>query len=409
MNRTDWFTKARFGLFLHWGIYAIPGRGEWTYAMDAWEPGVYEDLMHQFDPVDYDPVQWARLAKAAGMQYVVFTTRHHDGFCMFDSHYTDYKITNTPYGKDVTRLLVDAFRAEGLKIGFYHSLPDWTHPGYSDPETPEFYQKGIVHEPTPEQHAAYLDLLYHHVEQLLTEYGKIDILFFDYTSQHKAGEDYFDRDRLLELAYRLQPDIIVNDRLSYFKDNVRDFDYYTPEICLMNQQLEVKGRKVLWETCATMNDHWGYCPDDKNYKPLQTLTSGLIGCVSHNGNLLLNVGPTPEGTFPPEAVQTLQGLAAWYEKNGEAVTACGASAYTPPYGCAYTQNGNNLYCYLLNAPMGDIILPELKGKIRKITLLRTGADVPMVDHWGFELLKSDEQRIRPGKAQAGDVLKIELM
>ena len=299
MKRTDWFTEARFGLFLHWGLYAIPGRGEWTYAMDKWEPGVYENLIHQFDPQDYDPAEWAHLAKAAGMKYVVFTTRHHDGFCLFDSHYTDYKITNTPYGKDVTRMLADAFRAEGLKVGFYHSLPDWTHPGYRDPESPEFYQTGQVPPLDPADHKAYQDLLYHHIEQLMTEYGKIDILFLDYTSQHKANEDYFDRERILEMVYRLQPDIIVNDRLSYFKDNVRDFDYYTPEICIPNQQQQVKGKEVPWETCTTMNNHWGYCPTDEAYKTLHTLTSGLIGCVSKNGNLLLNVGPEPSGKFPP--------------------------------------------------------------------------------------------------------------
>ena len=158
MNRTDWFAEARFGLFLHWGLYAIPGRGEWTYAMDHWEPGAYEALIHEFDPVDFNPALWARLAKAAGMRYVVFTTRHHDGFCMFDSHYTDYKITNTPYGRDITRMLADAFRAEGLGVGFYHSLPDWTHPGYADPEHPIFYQTGKVPTATSEDHAAYQDV-----------------------------------------------------------------------------------------------------------------------------------------------------------------------------------------------------------------------------------------------------------
>ena len=409
MNRTDWFADARFGLFLHWGLYAIPSRGEWTYAMDRWEPGVYEALQQQFDPVDFDPALWARLAKAAGMRYVVFTTRHHDGFCMFDSHYTDYKITNTPYGRDVTRMLADAFRAKGLGVGFYHSLPDWTHPGYADPESPEFYQTGKVPVATPEDHAAYRDLLYHHIEQLMTEYGKIDILFLDYTSKHKADEDYFDRERILEMVYRLQPEIIVNDRLAYFKDNVRDFDYYTPEICLLNDQLKVKGKPVLWETCATMNHHWGYCGDDTTYKDLHTLTTGLMGCVSHNGNLLLNIGPDPLGRFPEQAVERLAQLADWYQWAGEAVFGCGASDYTPPFGCTYTQKGNTLYCYLLTAPMGDLILPELKGKIRRITDLRTGCEIPMIDHWGFELLRPDEQRIRPTDPQPGDVFKIELV
>jgi len=408
MLKSDWFTNARFGLFLHWGLYAIPAKGEWTYAKDKWLPGEYERLIHQFNPVDYDPADWARMAKAAGMRYAVLTTRHHDGFCMFDSHYTDYKITNTPYVKDVTRMLVEAFRAAGLKVGFYHSLPDWTHPGYADRESPEFIQRGELHTPTPEQHRAYLDLLYNHVEQLMTEYGKIDLLFFDYTSQYKAGEDYFERDRLLEMVYRHQPEIMVDDRLAYYKDNVRDFDYYTPEICVPNQPQIVKNKPVVWETCATMNDHWGYSRTDFNYKPVETLTAGLIGCVSQNGNLLLNIGPDECGCFPKLAVTRLKELADWFLDNGEAVTGCGKSKFQAPFGCCYTQKGNAIYCYFFIPPIGDVILTQLKGKIETITLLRTHETVEMINNWGFELLNADEQRIRPENVRAGDVLKITL-
>lgn len=408
MKKADWFVDARFGLFLHWGIYAIPARGEWTYAVDHWKPGEYESLANKFNPVDYDPAEWVRPAKNAGMKYVVLTTRHHDGFCMFDSHFTDYKITNTPYGKDVTEMLVDACRAEGMRIGFYHSLPDWTHPGYADRESPEFIQRGELHIPTPEQHRAYIDLLYAHLEQLMTEYGKIDLLFLDYTSRNKAKEDYFDRERLLSMIYRHQPDIMVDDRLAYFKDNVRDFDYYTPEICVPNQPQEVKGKPVIWETCATMNDHWGYCADDFNYKTLEALTAGLVGCVSQNGNLLLNIGPDERGRLPALAVERLRELAAWNLANGEAVAGCGKSDYRAPFGTCYTQKGNCIYCYFFQAPLGDIILPQLKGKINNITLLRTHETVEMIDHWGFELLRADEQRIRLNHITAGDVLKIEL-
>lgn len=407
-KRSEWFREARFGLFLHWGIYAIPARGEWSYTYDDWKPGEYEAFMNEFNPTAYDPHEWARLAKAAGMKYVVLTTRHHDGFCMFDSHYTDYKITNTPYGKDVTRMLADAFREEGLKIGFYHSLPDWTHPGYADEESPEYIRFGKLHTPTPEEHQAYLDLLYNHVEQLMTEYGKIDLLFFDYTSKYKADQDYFDRERILEMVYRHQPDILVNDRLSYFKENVRDFDYYTPETAVLNRQQTVKGQPVAWETCATMNNHWGYSDTDTDYKSIETLTSGLIGCVSKNGNLLLNIGPEPTGKFPPLAVEKLQEFAEWFKTNGEAVTGCGMSEYPAPHGFCYTQKGNNLYMYCMASPMGDIILPKLKGKIESITHLRTGETGECVDHWGFELLLADDQRIRCRGIRPGDVVKLVL-
>ena len=408
MKKNDWFVNARFGLFLHWGIYAVPARGEWTYAADEWAPGEYENNMNKFNPVDYDPAEWARLAKAAGMKYVVLTTRHHDGFCMFDSHYTDYKITNTPYGRDVTRMLVDASRAEGLRIGFYHSLPDWRHPGWSDQESPEYIQRKTMHEVSEAAHREYLDLLNNHVKQLMTEYGKIDLLFLDYTSRFKADGDYYDRERLLNMIYAHQPDILVNDRLAYYKDNVRDFDYYTPEICVPNQPQTVKGREAVWETCCTMNDHWGYCDTDFNYKPLESLTAGLMGCVAQNGNLLLNIGPDATGKFPPMAVQRLKEFAAWTLANGEAVTGAGKSPFRPPFGACYTQKGSLLYLYFFQQPMGDVILPELKDKIERITLLRTGETVDMINHWGFELLHPDEQRIRPRSAKAGDVLKIVL-
>ncbi|OGV31211.1 MAG: hypothetical protein A2020_00475 [Lentisphaerae bacterium GWF2_45_14] len=408
MDKNTWFVKARFGLFLHWGIYAIPAKGEWTYANDKWKPGEYEGLINEFNPVNYDPALWAELARKGGMKYVVFTTRHHDGFCMFDSHYTDYKITNTPYGKDTTRMLTDAFRAAGLRVGFYHSLPDWTHPGYADQESPEYIQRGELHTPTAEQYRAYVALLYNHVEQLMTEYGKIDLLFLDYTSKYKAAEDYFDRERLLAMIYKHQPKILVNDRLAYYKDNVRDFDYYTPEICVPNQQQQVKGRPVLWETCATMNDHWGYCRGDENYKPLEALICGLAGCVSRNGNLLLNIGPDETGRFPAGATTRLKELSKWMKLNGESIHGAGKSEFQPPHGGIYTQKKNYLYLHLMQPPLGDIILPQLFDKVEKITLLRDASDVPMITYWGGELLKNGELRIRPVGAKAGDVLKIKL-
>ncbi len=408
MKKTDWFVEARFGLFLHWGIYSIPARGEWSYTYDVWQPGEYENNMHKFNPVDYDPAEWAKLAKAAGMKYAVLTTRHHDGFCMFDSRYTDYKITNTPYGKDAVKMYAEAFRAEGLKVGFYFSLPDWQHPGWSDEESPEYVQRKVMHEVSEAAHQEYLDYLNNNLRQLMTGYGKIDLLFLDYTSKYKAEGDYYDRERLLKTVYDNQPEIIVNDRLSFYKDNVRDYDYYTPEICVPNQPQQVNGRDVVWETCCTMNDSWGYCDTDFNYKPVETLTGGLMGCVAQNGNLLLNIGPDATGKFPEMSVKRLKELAAWHLANGEAVCGAGKSEYTPPFGTCYTQKGRNIYCYFLQQPMGDVILPELKGKIEQITLMRTGEPMEMVDYWGFELLKSDEQRIRPCRAKAGDVLKIVL-
>ena len=410
-ERGAWFRNARFGMFIHWGIYSLPAKGEWSYCCDTYSPGEYEDYAKKFNPVNYNPREWAKLAKAAGMKYAVLTSRHHDGFCMFDSHFTDYKITKTPYGKDVVREFLEAFRAEGLKVGLYHSLPDWTHPGYADTESPECMREGgveVPHVPTAEQYNAFTNLVYSHINQLTTEYGKLDLLFLDYTSKTKANLDYFGRDRILEMVYRNQPDILVNDRLSYFKDNCPDFDYYTPEICVPNQPQVVKGREVMWETCATMNDHWGYCREDENWKTPEAVVAGLIGCVSRNGNLLLNVGPTELGEIPKGSANVLRALAEWNKTNGESVTGCGKSEFQPPHGCVYTQKGNSLYCHFLQTPLGDTILPQLKGKIARATLLRTGEEIELVNRWGFELLKPDEQRIRTRGVLPGDVVRMDL-
>lgn len=408
-DRAAWFREARFGLFVHWGIYSMPpARGEWAYTRADCDRAAYRLRANRFNPTAYDPSAWARLAKAAGMKYIVFTTRHHDGFCMFDSHFTDYKITNSPFGRDAVRMMVEAFRKEGLRVGFYHSLPDWNHPGYVDPETPEAINGHPKRPATPEEHQALKDLIFNHIRQLMTEYGRIDLLFTDYTSKYKAGEDYFDRERILKMVYECQPDIIVNDRLAFYKDDCRDFDYYTPEICVPNQPQQVKGREVPWETCATMNDSWGYSAEDHNYKTVEALVAGLVGCVSRNGNLLLNVGPDSLGRFPREAEERLNGIAEWYAANGESVAGCGMSAYRPPFGCAYTQKGDALYCHFLQIPLGDTILPELKGKIVGATLLRTGEPVELVDDWGFELLRPDEQRIRMRNLRVGDVVRIDL-
>ncbi len=398
--KTDWFTQARFGLFIHWGLYAVPGKGEWTRFNDDWNVAEYEANIRRFNPVNFHPEEWAELAWNAGMRYVVFTTKHHDGFCMYDSHYTDFKVTNTPYGKDITRELVDAFRKRGLRIGFYHSLVDWRHPDFiPDEEHPDW--KNGQRDFSSRNRENYQKYLFNQIEQLMTQYGKIDLLFFDYTSKYKTSEEW-NCGALLEMIYRHQPEILVNDRLSFDKKTFPG-DYFTPEICVPTTP-----PAGVWETCATMNDHWGYCCGDENYKSLDALTCGLAGCVSRNGNLLLNVGPDETGRFPAGAAARLKELSDWMKTNEEAIHGTGKSEFMPPYGCVYTQRENNLYLYLIQIPVGDMILPQLRDKVKKITLLRDGSEVPMVMHWGFELLKNDELRIRPSNVFPGDILKIEL-
>ncbi|MCF6177237.1 MAG: alpha-L-fucosidase [Victivallaceae bacterium] len=409
-NKNEWFNNARFGMFIHWGIYSIPAQGEWVRYHNDISIEDYDKYAEQFNPVDFDPAEWADIAWDAGMRYVVFTTKHHDGFCMYDSKHTDFKITNTPYGKDITAELVVAFRAKGLKIGFYHSLVDWRHPHYiPDGEHPdgkngqtEFLDRDLT---------IYRDYLYKQVEQLLTDYGKIDLLFFDYTSKYKESSEW-QAERLLELIYSLQPEILVNDRLSYDKTPVFYGDYCTPEISLPNQQPVIDGKAVDWETCMTLNNNWGYNATDQAFKDPNTVIRSVIHCASMNGNLLLNVGPDAMGKIPAETVEILAEVGEWFDKYEQTIYNTHATKWTPPVGCYYTAaDEKTLYLHLVNPLMGDLILPQLNDKVKRITVLADGSEVTLVTFWGTELLKADELRIRPPKhlsAETIDVLKIEL-
>lgn len=406
-DKLKWFREARFGMFIHWGIYAIPAEGEWALFQKGWDAEFYERFAERFNPVAFDPEQWAELAWNAGMRYVVFTTKHHDGFCMYDSRHTDFKITNTPFKRDVTAELIAAFRARGLGIGLYHSLVDWRHPHFvPDPEHPLWRNGPAAFQ--GRDPAIYRTYLHQQVRQLLTEYGKIDLLFFDYTSRHKTSAEW-EAGKLLELVYSLQPEIIVNDRLSHHKTPTFFGDYATPEVTVPNQPVCIDGRVYDWETCMTMNQSWGYKAVDKNFKSPRTIIEALVRCVSMNGNLLLNVGPDALGRIPAESVAVLREIGNWMATHGESVHGAGQSSRRAPYNLTYTERDGELYLHLFSPPMGDVILPGLAGRVEHITLLGDGSDVPMITHWGGELLAEGELRIRPPvSAPPMSVLKIAL-
>jgi len=398
-GRLKWFTDARFGMFIHWGIYSIPARGEWHLNHSGMDRDEYERYAGEFNPVSFDPESWAELAWNAGMRYVVFTTKHHDGFCMFDSVNNDFKITNSPYGKDITRELVEAFRRRGLGIGFYHSLVDWRHPHFiPDPEHPEW--KRGTRDFSGRDIRIYRKYLYEHVEQLLSDYGKIDILFFDYTSKYKNASEW-EAEKLLDLVYSLQPEIIVNDRLSHEKKSLLG-DYCTPEISLPNAPISI-GQEQAWETCMTLNDNWGYSAVDDSWKTPSTVIQALVHCVSMNGNLLLNVGPDATGKIPDRAARILGEVAGWMKYASPSIHGACMAETKAPYPHYYTQNGERLFLHLTCSPMGDIILPEDDG-IKSARYLKDRSEVQIITHWGKELLKKDELRIRPGFSSADSIL-----
>ena len=289
-----WWTEARFGLFIHWGLYALPARHEWVKSNERMSDEAYAKYFAHFDPDLYDPRGWARAAREAGMKYFVVTTKHHDGFCLWDSELTDYKVTRTPYGKDLIKPLVEAMRAEGLRVGFYHSLLDWHHPEYTvDAYHPMRDDKAFVEKAKARDLDKYVDYLFGQVRELLTEFGRIDALFLDYSFPGPGGKgrNEWKSEKLIRMIRELQPGIIVNDRLDLL-DVPGGWDYRTPEQFMPREWVTVDGRPVPWETCQTFSGSWGYHRDESSWKSVRQLVVMLIETVSKGGNLLLNVGPT---------------------------------------------------------------------------------------------------------------------
>lgn len=373
-ERTAWFVQDRFGLFIHWGIYAVAARHEWVQSREKRWTEEYGRYAEYFDPDLYDPTQWARDAKAAGMKYAVITAKHHDGFAMWDTQTSDYKITNTPAGRDILREWVDAFRAEDIRIGFYYSIIDWHHPHY------------IVDSPHPQRDenwdalnanrdmAVYRDYMYAQVRELLTNYGTVDVLWFDWTPPEKSAADW-DSPALTAMVRELQPNVILNDRIDY----PEAADLVTPEEYQAKSWPTRNGERVMWETCQTLNGSWGYYRDNHNWKSPEMLIALLIDSVSKGGNLLLNVGPTARGEFDPQARHTLATIGAWMRQHSRAIYGCTASEFVAPPDCRYTQNGNRLYLHIMNWPLSHIHLEGLAGKVKFARLLNDGSEILFKD------------------------------
>lgn len=396
---TDWFTHDRFGLFIHWGTYALRARGEWTKKHDRIEEETYQRYFDHFDPDLYDPAKWARLARQAGMRYVVLTTKHHEGFCLWDTAHTHYKATNTPHGRDLLTPFVEAFRAEGLKIGFYYSLLDWHHPDYtidrmhprsprvSDPETFATLNQN-------RSMPRYAEYMRKQVRELLTQFGEISLLWFDFSfpagwdmndvpaydvghgpGSGKGRQDW-ESEKLRALVTELQPNCLVNNRL----DLPGEGDFVTPEqVQPASAPVGEDGQPVRWEACQTFSGAWGYERDAQNWKTPETLLWMLIDGVSKGGNLLLNVGPNGRGEIEPRAVERLTYLGDWMRLHERSIRGCGAApaALTPPPDCRYTYNAeiNRLYVHLFAWPFIDLLLPAMAGKIAYAQLLNDASEL----------------------------------
>ena len=384
-------------MFLHWGLYAIPGRGEWYMSGARMPAKEYERYMQEFTAKAYDPRDWARRAKRAGMQYVVLTAKHHDGFCLFDSKLTDYKSTNAPCGRDLVREFVDAVRAEGLRVGLYYSLIDWHHPDfpkYNDPNHPMRGNPAYREEQI--DFDRYLAYMHGQVEELVTNYGKIDILWFDFAYGELRGEAW-KATRLMQMVRSHQPDVIVDNRLEASGEGFGSLvtehpayysgDFVSPEQLLPPEGIRnVCGERVPWELCATMNNNWGYVPYDTNYKPASMLIRKLVECVSKGGNMILNVGPDGRGNIPTKSEEILTEMGKWMDKNKESIYGCGISQLEKPDWGRYTQNGDVIYAHVYETPLGALPLYGIgPDKLESVTYLADGSEVNRGEAWNTVL------------------------
>jgi len=384
-ERMRWWSDARFGMFIHWGTYALAARHEWVKHYEGIPDEEYIKYFEHFDPDLYNPREWARQAKAAGMKYVVLTTKHHEGFCLWDTKYTDYKSTNTPYGKDLLREFVDAFREEGIRIGFYYSLIDWHHPDflYRGGQPRNVTGKSDEEMNVGRDEARYAQYLKDQVTELLTNYGKIDILFYDFSYE---GHPDWDAKELLKLTRTLQPGIIVNDRLD-LNDIWGGWDIKTPEQFKMDKCVEWNGKKVHWETCYTFSGSWGYYRDETSWKSPAQLLELLIETVSKGGNLLLNVGPTARGEFDYRAKDRLNAMGEWMHFNSRAIYECteAPEGFKTPANSLLTYNPktNRLYISLLDYPLSRINA-DFMDKVEYAQFLHDASEIKF-DEKGFLL------------------------
>ena len=392
-RRISWYTRARFGMFIHWGLYAIPARGEWVRSVERIPSEAYDPYREEFSPGHCDMGAWMDAAKGAGMQYVVMTAKHHDGFCLFDSAYTDFKSTNSPAGRDFVREYLEAARERGLRAGLYFSLLDWRHPDY-----PHF---GDPHHPMRDNPACgnegrdfdrYLEYLHNQVRELCTNYGRLDLLWFDFSYGALRGEAW-KATELVNMVRSLQPEVIIDNRLEVSGEGFGSLadcrpapyhgDFVSPEqIIPPNGLRDAQGRPLVWESCVTMNNHWGYCAADHDYKPASMLIKKLVECVSKGGNLLLNVGPDAQGRFPEESLRILKEIGLWMDRNGDSIYGCGPAGLEKPEYGRVTRNGNRLYCHIFEKPIGPLPLYGLRREqIRSIRRLADGSQVPLSSSW----------------------------
>jgi alpha-L-fucosidase len=347
-QRMKWWHDARFGMFIHWGLYSVLGRHEWAMENEGIPVAEYEQIALRFKPKPNAARDWARLAKQTGQKYMVMTTKHHEGFCHFDTKLTDYCAPKQGPGRDLVKEFVEAVRAEGLRVGFYYSLMDWHHPDGARCATDEQARRRFV------------DYIHGQIRELLTNYGRIDVLWYDVAWPLDAKG--WESEKMNEMVFQLQPEIIVNNR------NQLPGDFATPE-----QRITADQRA--WESCMTLNDSWGYNRGDDNWKPPKTVVRNLITCAHDTGNYLLNIGPRADGSIPEESVHIFSSVGKWLERNGAAIYQSEKCQPKTSNYAGFTRKGNTLYMHVSFWPGNTVSLGGLRNKVKAVRLSASGAEV----------------------------------
>ncbi len=426
-NNLKWYLDAKFGMFIHWGAYTVAGaEASWPIMAPGLSEAMFDTpstvseeeyvkLPEKFNPTDFDAEKWVKIAKDAGMKYIVITSKHHDGFCMFDAPGTDYKITNTSFGRDVCLELANACKKEGMKLGFYYSPPDMWHTGYRDTSKP--ITKNWLGEPKRKEWGDYLDYMESHIRKLLTDYGEISVIWFDGICNHKK----YDTSRFHKLVHELSPNTLINDRLG------DDYDFVTPEQFIPTNGIPIKNNRppsgdgiesekffklvILmfkipiirgwvkkqihkyaegtldlapvtqesfppperfqpWETCMTIGQTWAYNPNETQWKSPKELIKNLSLITGHGGNYLLNVGPTDKGEFPSEIIKRLSSVGEWMKDNDDSIY---GNTYTPLSSQSWgtvTRKDKTLYLHVHEWPKeGELVVKGCKSKVVNISII----------------------------------------
>jgi alpha-L-fucosidase len=359
MSHLDWFHEARYGMFVHWGPYSVAGRGEWVLNRECIPFDEYTDrYVRAFTAEKYDPAAWVALAREAGMKYIVLTTRHHDGFCLWDTKTTDFNAVRLGPQRDLVRPFAEAARAAGLKVGFYYSVADWSHPDYPG----AYHRDWPTQWPDETARQRFVAFYRAQLDELMTQYGTVDILWYD-----GAIPAPLDGTAANLRAKQLQPGILINER------NGEPFDFAVAE-------QSVKPKTGAWESCLTLNDHWGCHAGDHDWKTPRDVIRNLLTVAGKGGNLLLNVGPRGDGTIPAESARILRAAGEWLRRNGEFLPGSTVSPFSWNLCAPLTTNGHRVYVHLMHSPGHEFCLAEIKNRVLAARYVATGQPVPFAQH-----------------------------